>query len=466
METGSVKIERGNEYYSMHNNTALYYFAAYNELIDNAIDNNATEIRFDYTEKSVTIIDNGTGIKDTKQDMERVLRMYKSSNLDNLSKIGQYGVGLKDATMRLGKAITIISKAPGCSVIQIDVPWKDIFDYENDAKFKIISNDEIKQGTSITIWFDNEDTTTPPAPDKRSFKYYDKLVESGKLRIINNGVDYIPQSEPTFMIAPQIISNEIFNKKKFDITIGILDSKKSHALSGFYVYSTETLRYFNVHETRLDGDLEARDGLYVCIGLYGTKTDWPVDKNKRGILNIDIVSEYLKIYNIFQKWEQKLYNSKKSDTLESIQNTLSEVFGFNQSAIGEEKRNKNGNNKGTVEPVDSGKERLKATQVREHEWKKVIRKYGGSINGLSIEECHFNTAYKYLSISKSNYDLVIRLNKENELINQLLLNKTINTKDVLTHLLFIAMQANLINPTEMRFSLVDDLFTQHEYFQK
>jgi hypothetical protein len=465
METGRVIIERGNEYYSMHNNLGLEYYAAYNELIDNAIDNNATEIVFETTENSVTITDNGTGIKDTMEDMQRVLRMHRSSNIGNSSKIGEYGVGLKDATMRLGKGIFIKSKAPGCRAIEIDVPWKEI-NYEEGAKFRLASNGGDEQGTAITIFFDEEDTKKIPAPSRTSFKYYDKLIKAKKLNITTNDKVYEPYIDPVFEGEAKTYNNISFKGKQFDVKIGILSKSINSSLSGFYVYSNETLRYYQVADASLDGSIDAKDGLYVSIGLHGIKRDWPVDKNKRGIMNIDIVADYLDANNdkYLGFWKAKLYNSKKVEKLTAIEQELAPYFGLTSTTIGEEKRNKGGSCKGTIEPVGTGKKREEAARVAQHLFKRVMQKGGIVPKGLNITDGYFDKS-KYLSIGRDGKELVVRMNRNNKFISDLLLNKSVNTIDVLKVLINLALKTNIVPENEIKYGLVDQLFTEHYSFE-
>ena len=465
METGIVKIKMDNLHYAMHNNSGLDYYLAYNELIDNAIDNNATEITIEHNHKSVIVSDNGTGIKDTQEDIERVLRMYRSSNERDELKIGEYGVGLKEATMRLGKGIFIKSKAPGCRSIEIDVPWKTL-DFEQGLKVVYKENKKEQQGTRITIFFDESDRKPPPPPGKTSFKYYENLIKNKKLKLILNDNEYTYQSEPQFETPPQIITGINFDGKKFDLKIGIL-IKSLISLSGFYVYSTETNRYYQYADANLGNTIDAKDGLYVSIGLYGTKIDWPVDKNKRGILNIDIVAKYLDTNRILFNWKQKLYNSKTTEICNEVARMLAPYFGLKGTNVGEEKRNKQNINKGTVKPVYSEKKRLFAERIAEHERKKVVQKYGYGITHMNIVDTDTLAEDKYLSISKGGeHELTIYMNKNNKFINKLITGKTINTKEVLLHFITIAYKTNCLDPAKTYTDYVTELFTQHEAFNK
>ncbi len=464
-EQGKIVIERGNEYYSLHNNIGLEYWMAYNELIDNSIDNNATEIRFEADENSVTIIDNGDGIKDTIEDMRRVLRMYRSSNNGTNNKIGQYGLGLKEATMRLGKGIIIRSRAKDCRPIQIDVPWSTI-NYDDGATFTILDED-IPVGTSITIFF-CETERQPYLPNKYSFKYYDKMILAGKLNIIDAaGEKWIPSIQPEFEGEILQKNNITIQGKQFDLTIGIIKHELIRKVrSGFYVYSNETLRYFNFGQTNLSEGVEARDGLYVGIGLHKTKTDWPVDKNKRGIMNIHEIATYLDMSNIISKWQQKIYNTVANDILEKLSREMAPVFGLNAKAIGEEKRPNKGENEGTVDPVGSGRKRREAEEVLSHDAKIVQRRSGGKLRCFEIREGRFIDTNKYLSINIESVNLVVIVNKNNRLIRQLLCKPDALKSEFLTHLVIIAIKANNIPSNQLRYdNIVDDLFYQHEWIQ-
>lgn len=459
----TVKIKRGNEFKAFHN-ADMPYYTAWNELMDNSIDNGATEIRFDFDEESVTIIDNGTGIADNDQAVAEVLHFYESVSKDDITKIGNYGIGLKEATMRLGNGILIRTKAKGSSPIEIDVPWYKGVD---EVQYITIDND-IKEGCSIQIY----DDTTVPKPNVNSFRFYDKLVKSGKLTIYDcDGKKYVPVIDPIFEGKTQELQNVSIAGRKCNVKIGIL-SKTVKSSGGFYVYSVEQLRYYHYGQAVIGNEVSARDRLYVEIGLINAKTDWIADKNKKGILDIDLIAGYLDAPRYLGRWRQKLYNDKTNNVVMEIEDKLNESFGLDPVEIGEEVRKKIEDNnpekqKGTIEKSNSGKKRKRATKVREHNIKNVQRKFKGELKGVKIVVANFSTPHSYLTISYEQKKMIIRINKNNTLMEMLLSKTTDAKKNMLNHLIHIGIQANSIKENELQFkSAIDIIMCQHENIDK
>ena len=213
MKTGTIKMNRGSEYDSFHYNTGLAYYMAWNELIDNSIDAGATEISFEEGNGSMTITDDGDGIADDEKSMERVIGMYDSPSKGIINKLGEYGIGLKEATMRLGKGIRIKSKAKGYQTIAIDIPWYKL-DHDH-IDYNTFDNGN-QLGTSITIFWDDI-----ILPNAKSFTHYDKLIEEEKLAIYKpNGELYIPQAKPEIKDSKKW-PNLSIKGIKFNLEIGL-----------------------------------------------------------------------------------------------------------------------------------------------------------------------------------------------------------------------------------------------------
>lgn len=458
-----ARIIRGPEYEAFHNRSTLAIWAAWNELIDNSIDNGATDIWIENNGTSSTIRDNGAGIKNTIKDIERVLMFHSGQNKKDEKKIGCYGLGLKEATMKLGKVISVWSKAEGYGPITFNVPW---YKLTNDEKilFENGADIGIEHGTIITIFYDEEDikNNRDMAPDRKSFKYYDKIIKGRKINIWCDDKLYSTSADIVFddKSNPDILKNINYGGVKFDLKIGIL-SKRLISLSGFYIYSVETLRYYSAGDKYLDGSISASDGLYVSIGLHNTKADWRVDTNKRSVNNIDIVSKYLKEYKILDKWIQALYNGKKDDTIRQVENTINEIFGVVSRMVGQEVRDKINKNTGPIEPKSTGIKRQEAEKIREHP-DRDCRLRNQKVKGYTVKDCYLEDKTRFLSVQRNNNEMIIALNRSNKRMLQLLQNK--NTIAV-TMLVFIAIKAELSVDMELPNGIVYEIFRENENYE-
>ena len=441
MESIKVKVTRGNEYKAFHNSQMSFY-VAWNELIDNSIDNGATKVEFTQETKSITIHDNGSGIMFDADAVDKVLGFYQSRNGNDPKKIGQYGIGLKEASMKLGKGILIMSKHEGSKAMQINVPWQKGVDYVNAVSL----DEEIKKGCSIQIFQDDTDAFIQP-PTKTSFMYYSRLIKTGKLSIIDiNGNLYEPEIDPLFDGKPEIIKGIEIDSGKFDIKIGIL-KKEMKKQSGIYVYSVENQRYYHYRQQVIN-DVKITDGLYVEIGLYNVKDDWTADKNKEGILDVASIMDYLEGH-ILSKWRSKLYNDKRDDTIDLLEERLNEKYGFK---YGKAKRPNRTGEKKKAEPKGTPRKVKIATIVDTNVDGDVMeRNYGIKIKGIKITYSSFDPASKYLTISKENKKLTVRLNQANPFMSELIEKTTALKSLVLEHLISIAIRSNKIDLSEIPF---------------
>ena len=458
MKTGRIKLHRGNEFLSFHNNTGLSYYVAWNELIDNSIDAGATEIRFECDNNSITIKDNGCGIKDTIEAMEGVIGMYNSTSKDDINKIGQYGIGLKEATMRLGEAIRIESRASGCNAIAIDIPWEKV-DYEN-IDYSISDNGHA-DGTSITIYGDDVSM-----PSLKSFEHYDKLIEDEHIIIYKcDGELYRPQVKPLIKES-KLWSNLSVKGIRFNLEIGLLhDDYLSN--TGFNLYPKDKPRYF-VRRAKHIGknNIGIADGLFVNIELID---GWKPDRNKRDIIDIESIinlidqnPEYL------PRWRQKIQNTTKSKRIQDIEDRLNNLGGFD-SDIGQQQRKK-GASKGTVKEIGTPRKIKEAESIKPHEYKSVVRRGSNKIKGYKVDVTPFiNDHSKYGSILIENGRIVIRLNSNNQFIKDTLDKMSEYKYNVIFHLIHIWLTAHDIKKDELQMynnQVVDLIMMQHDNLSK
>jgi len=460
-----ARIIRGPEYEGYHNNSTLTIAAAWNELIDNAIDNGATDVWIENNGNSSTIRDNGSGIKNTTEDVERILMFHSGQNKNDEKKIGCYGLGIKEATMRLGKVVSIWSKATGYDPVVFDIPWY-ILTYDEKINCEKGKEIGIEHGTIITIFFDEEDIKNNRrlTPDKGSFKYYDKIIRERKLNIWDDEKLYSPSAIAVFdgKVKPDILDNVNYGGVKFDLKIGILAKTMGKDISGFYVYSVETSRYYQAGDKYLDGSISASDGLYISIGLRDTKANWRVDKNKRGVLNIDIVSKYLKEYRILDKWVTALYNGKKDETIKLVEKALNEIFGSVIGLIGKELREQTKEQSGTKHPKNIGIRREEAERVRETPEGYCKQRNPAKVKGYKVIEAYLDDRSRFLTVNRNGNELTVVLNRSNKRMLQLLINK--NTVAVIM-ICYMAIRAELSQNKDLPHGLVYEIFRQNENFE-
>lgn len=216
---------------------------AFAELIDNSIDAKYDEdteepliegkinIVILIEENKITIKDNGSGIKRPKECL-RLSSSHKKSML------GTFGLGLKTASMSLGKALTIITKfighEEGC-ILSFDLDkWYEYEGWElKDVKyFEAEKNDH---GTMLIIEKLNTDPkyyNLDKIKNELAFRF-GEFIKNGEIEITINGEKCEPQ-ELDFISKPE------FERIKTELEIPDADFPKSRrefsfSLGGFEI---------------------------------------------------------------------------------------------------------------------------------------------------------------------------------------------------------------------------------------
>jgi len=455
----TARILMYNTWESMHR-SSLKPHIAYNEFCDNSLDNEATKVSFIYKEYSVIIKDNGTGIKNTVEDVERVLAMSKSSKKENQNAIGHFGIGMKEAIMKLGKGCTIISTAPGCKTIMIDLPYKDM-DFSQPVDWKIFNNGNNEQGTEIEIFFD--DDYIPPPPNHHSFKYFDRYIKSDKLEITLNGIIQSGSPEPKFK-SFRNYGKTSFQGYDFEFTMGELEDSCKLPY-GFYVYSNESLRYFLAGQKNLDENTEAIEGLYVLISLINTKKKWHFEKNKENISNISIISKSWEFRNALEYWKTKIKRIKNTDLAKELTNNFAPYESIIPGGYNAKRPNK-GDNNGIIPPKGTERKAKFATEVEPNINGRYTPKGKNKFSAFNVAFFPFsnNDKEKYGNTDKGNDKKSVNLNSSNALIKQCLTNKSIPSKTILRHLIGLILNADEIKGNELNMDLMGIIFHRHKYF--
>lgn len=456
-------IRMDSFYRGYHNNSSLPPYQAWCELIDNSRDGGAKEVSINNNGKSSTLTDNGCGIKNTREDVERILRFNNDENQFDESKIGGFGLGFKEGCSRLGPVVSIWSKHEGCKPIEFTIDWRKVKgDYEID--WRVSQERDIPHGTSITVFYDDDDIKRGKEliPSRHTYKYYDRIMQKTDFKIIVDGQIQKPLAEPLFdnKYKVDVHNNVNFGGAKFDLKIGILNSHYKE-LSGFWVYSTDTGRLYMAGDSILGG-LSAKEGLYVSIGLIDTKRDWEIDRNKRGVLNIDIVIKYLRDYGIIDKWIAALFQGKKDETVNIVENALNQIMGSVIGATGKEKRPGKKDNHGTIPSKNSGKKRKQAEEVDFGREGYCEKKNSGKVKGYKVIPSYLDDKYKFLVVNRNGNELTVVLNRNNKQILQLLTNRSTTALMIIC---YTAIKAELALDKELQHPLVYEIFRENGNFE-
>jgi len=366
----------------------------------------------------------------------------------------------------------IISTAPGCKTISIDLPWRDM-DFSKEIRCDVLENGGREQGTEITIYYDEADILEGKSykkPTVTSFRNYAKLIETGSLTIIYNGVvQEIDEPELKELKDYGKVSNQGF---EFELTMGEL-KENCKAPYGFYIYSKETLRYIKAGSKALDEDTDAIQGLYICIALSSSKKDWRISKNKNEVLNVGVIADSWVFRNALEYWKTKIKKAKSSEMFEEIEDDFSKFMKYGVVTGLQGSRPNKGNDSNSVKPRGSNKKLNVWENVKLNPSgtaQKRSNREQSKIKEIKVRSVHFTNGNidSLLSIDKSNNIINVNLNSNNKFISELSDNNkpSISKKLVLEQIVGLALGTNDIRGDQLQINLVDLVFIQHEIFRQ
>lgn len=332
------------------------FWKAVNEMIDNAIDSKATEIIIDMNGYDLEFIDNGNGFKD-KNDIYKALDFGGSQK--NGSNIGRYGVGLKDASIKYSTSTLI--QTNGLVAI---APWNEIIAGELPPEVVVMNGETRSKGCKIVFanfenkgYFKNEVQS----------KYYGKLIEQGKIKIIIKGETLEPTPWPKLRYSIQEPFE--FEGRFGTITGGVLsyEEQPDKCYTGYNIFYHGRLINTNTSDGR--GNVVA-DSFCFSVDIEDNGDNkWNLGTNKTKLDGDKKLVNYL--YETFTKpmlieeaERQKTEDAKKlAEQIKNIFNgkdlEAEEEHEIDVEANVDHKKPNKGGKKGGIPPKGTGEEHKK-----------------------------------------------------------------------------------------------------------
>lgn len=316
------------------------------EIIDNSVDANASEVNISELNGDVVITDNGEGFV----DIASALVIGKSTKTGD-GKIGRFGVGLKDASIRFSGKTIIESNNLGC-VIDWDSILRGVIDPVADD-YQVTTN-----GITKIIWKDFIYSKSIET-DKMS-KIYGELISNNKLKLTINGVEIKAAPMPLFN---EELSAEInYEGKKAIISGGVYTPKNQphNHLRGYNIYYHDRM----IQDTREMGvGDDSTSNFCFVIKLLDSETTkrWQLATNKD---SIDKTEEFLN--HVYHKYTgdmlKKAFESQQTIEMKEWEEKLNlEVNGkkINKSNdLNESRTKKDTKSNPPAEPTGEGSQHV------------------------------------------------------------------------------------------------------------
>jgi len=331
-------------------NDRLGWPAALAELIDNSFDAGATRVEIEFSRRSMTVRDDGSGTSDVT-----MMIRFGGHKKHRTTSLGTYGVGLKDAWLWLSNRITIDTRHAGQRQT-LDL------DYAKDLDDKWIGPDPITEasegpsGTTITFQPLHSNRTAPKEETYRSLglTFMPALLE-GKQIVVVSGNKRKPIRAYQLPASSDVVEAEFaVHGRTVKIKIGIANEGVKIDKPGFCLcYGHRVIKPFTTIGT----------GNYSSQRMVGTivlGSGWKLTPHKDDLSDLDedlADAIFSRIEPLLQQAEQLSEDIESNQLRHELEESLNIAL---QSAKAREQRNGKERETGTIPSVNTGRKRRRA----------------------------------------------------------------------------------------------------------
>lgn len=388
-------------------NQSLSYKAILGELIDNSFDAGATRIRIEVVGKDLVVEDDGDGCADLAS-MVTLGKHIKQAG----TRLGRYGVGLKDAALWLGGP-TRIRSVHGGIVRNVFIDWDHLHDWEIPDPTEIEASPG-ERGTRITFH-----GITHRFPDGERYSelvgdisyLFTPALKSGK-QIVFKGKNKQPITATRFELPrlEHIVDTDIVvDGKRAHVHVGVVPDGDANPRPGIaYTHGFRVIMGGGSTALGCGGKSPAR-----ISGWVSLDSGWRLNKNKDGV-NIDSDRLGDAVYAVIRNIVDIAARQTMSIRSAALAQKLTSMLRGMTPGTGDAKRDRTGEKPGTIDQKGSGRKHRNATKAKNGESRRVVSLGRMSIDFKScvqpsIGEVDLSGEFIWLA---ENNPWIVRLRKE------------------------------------------------------
>lgn len=415
------------------------------ELVDNSIDarinGSILEVNIKIDKNAISVADNGIGMNEKILANSLTLAHSKKNNM-----LGEFGLGLKTACNSLGRRFEVISSPEGdnkqYSIVFDQEEWLKKAKKKWEIDIESLATEKSNHFTIVKIEKLVRHSPQLAVVLKRDFeRRFAPFIERKEVNIKVNGKNCNPRQHELIKGSKKefeiIINEDRFKNQKIYGWYGLLKEGSNKGLYGFHTYrrgrmiTTYDKIAIGEHPTisRIIGEIhmdfvpvthnkkefEKESEIYLTCVKYLIKKFKELLKEARKKSGQDKITKNVK--NELDIWEDKISQAVKTPDLKYYTSLVDPKTGMIKSDEGEEedlpaeKREKNVNNKGTIDPQNTDQIRM---PKKENENKKKTIK----VKGKTFEFEHVFSSlgqeapWKQYDFDKKKRKLVIYTNTD------------------------------------------------------
>jgi hypothetical protein len=375
-----VDLTPGVEYLDGLCNANHTFEKTLGEVIDNAFDAGATDVSIDLRKKrSITVSDNGAGCDDLS-----VMAALGHRKQHKSTKLGRYGLGLKEAAFWWGGILHTLAIQSTCSGVtrELRVDWGRV---QKARSWKVAGALHERaaavgdRGTSIRV----EPLTKIPSDPSRTISMlgyiYAPAIKQGRtIRVAINGAErLVPKWEPPPFTERVDVEINVLGRKA-RVIAGIVEG--ANPKPGLTYWHGFRVIIENTTKGCADRSGRRRDASRVC-GFVELLDGWVLAKNKDNISDAEdelFAAVYEAIEPLLLRAETASYRMEVAglkDQAESVVNTL---LGRNEPNA-KARRPGTANKQGTIDPADSDRKHRRAKREQKGSTFRGTRQHAGPL---------------------------------------------------------------------------------------
>lgn len=301
-------------------------------MIDNSLDANATTIRIREDDGDLVISDNGDGFDDIKS-------AFTLGESSKDGKIGRYGVGMKDASIRYSRRTVISSRGRECSC-----DWEAAL----SGEYNPISPYNLSDGVGTDIIWEGFRELYPKTIETSGIRRtYALLLDKGVIEI--NGTRLTGLDFPNY--TSTIDERFLYNGKSARIYGGIFKSPDSARKDwyGYNIYYRGRLIGNGQITNRGMGDICTRNFCFI-IELDDSADKWSLATNKDQVSDEDGLLDFA-----FNLYTRDLLRKSEEEAIDiDLGNQIAAIEGVINGSAGNITRRGSAGKAGAIKSTKSG----------------------------------------------------------------------------------------------------------------
>ena len=326
-------------------NTNISYSEALSELIDNSFDAGASEVAIEISPNEVRVWDNGSGCENLGSMLSLGTHRRRAT-----TRLGRYGVGLKNAVIGLGELLQIRSVC-GNKLRTVTIDWVNLPSWCAE-----VVEEESKDAPSTEILISqlrrSRVRNIAQVCEQIAFTFAPGLRRGKKISLLVGGACQAIMPPTEYRFEESIDETVEDGDCGFRVRAGVLWGGQRNQRKPFIVSYEHRVIYETEEPCK---DFSSSSRFVALVELFGK---WPLLKHKDGLSD---KGEWLhsELHDLCRDFLERLHNEGESIELQELASEMTEEFA---AILGREKRDPKSKN-GNAEETESGKTRQTAAKV-------------------------------------------------------------------------------------------------------